>query len=505
MEIELGRVIRGAVRWLWLILLTTLIGGVLAYGLTSRQEATYSATATLLVNPQQVTGAVENQALQASQTQAQTYVRLVESEPVLDRVIEELNLPYTPSALAEKIDASVVLDTQLIDVSVSNSSPEDAALIANAVAAQFRAHVTELRTGQLEENLSQLEEEISSLQERLTEINAELSALDVDTNAGNEEIQQQISQLEEERMRVQQTLADLAASVRSLDQALVLTPSPMEVADEARPAREPESPKPLLMTALGLFLGFLIGVALATLLEFMDDKIRPDADVEELTGSRVLVTIPAIRHSEAGRPLALSRAEDPETEAIRTLRTRLGSVATKGGRSAIVFASAGGATRVSEVVANLGVVMAHGGLRTLILDANMREPRQHALFGIANDGGLSSAPPTDTDSAMRPSPQSICDRLSIIPAGEGTGSAAELLGSSAFASFLQEARRQADVVLVDVPAALAYSDALSVASVSDGVVLVGRYGSTTREDLALLAETLHADGIPLLGVVMETG
>jgi capsular polysaccharide biosynthesis protein/Mrp family chromosome partitioning ATPase len=502
MEIELRQVVPAAVRWGWLILLVALISGALAYAMTSRQTATYSATTTLLVNPQQVTGTADSGSLQASRSQAETYVRLVASRPVLDRVITDLSLPHPPAQLANKIEARVVMNTQLIEISVSDASPQEAARIANSVAAQFEAQVEDLTTGRLQENLSRLQQESASLQTRQAEIDAELPNLDTEANADDSAIQARIRDLGNERTRTQETLADLDSSIRAINQQLATTTSPVEVADEAQAAREPDSPKPMLMTALGLFLGLLVGAGLAAALEIMDKKIRPETDVEELTESRLLVTIPDVPSSAVGQPLVASHPDGASAEAIRMLRTRLGVIANSRSHSAIVFASAGGTDSTSEIVAKLGVVMAQAGMRMVIVDANLREPRQHRIFGIANDGGLASALSSGSDPVPGIDAATVAPRLSVLTAGSADGHAAEMVASAAFTSLIGAVRQEANVVLIDAPSAVESSDALTMASTADGVVLVARYGSTRRDDLARLAETIHQDGLCLIGVVM---
>jgi capsular polysaccharide biosynthesis protein/Mrp family chromosome partitioning ATPase len=499
MEPDLRQFVRAALRWSWLILLSTLALGAAAYVLTSGQTATYSATTTILVNPQQVSGTTENAVLQASRSQAETFVRLVESGPVLDRVIDDLDLAYSRGELAEKIEAQVIMDTQLIEVSVSDPSAEDAARIANSVATQFEAQVEELTIGRLQENLAQLREEASSLEARQAEIDAELAELDTEGNADEAAIEE----LRTERVRTQETLADIDASIRSINSSLATTTSPVEVADEASAAREPDSPRPKLMTALGLFLGLLVGVGVAAVFEFTDKKIRPETDVEELTESRLLTTIPEPRRAPSGQPFVVSQSDSASSEAIRKLRTRLGVVANTESHNAIVFAGAGGTSLSSEIVASLGVVMAQAGLRTVVVDANFRHPQQHTIFGIANDDGLASALSSVEGEPRRIDATIVAPRLSVVSAGTVNGHPGEMLSSPAFASLLGTICQEANVVLIDAPPALDASDALSMAAVADGVVFVARYGSTTRDNLEQLAETMHQDGIRLIGVVMS--
>lgn len=500
MEIELRQVIRAAIRWAWLIALTTVLAGVVAFMLTKGQTATYSATTTLLVNPQQVTSSTDNSQLQASRSQADTYVRLVESGPVLDRVVKELNLPITSSELANKVEATTVINTQLIEITVKDPSPKQAALIANSVANAFEQRVDDLTTGRLEANLKQASSESSALRARMAEIDAKLADLDTDANRNNADIQTQISALKEERSRAQETTADLDATIRSINSSLATTTSPVAVADEAQAAREPDSPKPALMTALGLFLGFLIGCGLAALLQLTDRKVRPETDVEALTGTRLLTIVPQARKPASSRePVLVAAPDSPAAEAVRLLRTHLQGFVEAHPHGTLALAYAGEGTQGADLLANMGIALAQSGTSTLLVDADIRTPHLHQLFASENGPGLAAVL---TGGAENGGGTDIARNLCLVSAGTTTDHPAGLVSSSSFARAMRDLSSRADFTLISAPPALAYSDALSIASVADGVLLVGRYGETSRDDLAALATTIREDGMTLVGVVM---
>lgn len=503
MEIELRQVLRAVIRWGWLIALTTVLAGGLAFALTHVQSATYSATTTLLVNPQQVTSTTDSSALQASRSQADTYVRLVDSGPVIDRVREELNLSLTRDELRKKIDAVTVMNTQLIEITVKDPSAEEAARIANTTAAAFQSQVEDLTTGPLQDNLDQATTESASLQSRVKAIDAELVLLDTEANRDNAEIQQQIEALREERTRAQETIVDLSSTIRSINQALATTTSSVEVADEARAAREPDSPKPLLMTALGLFLGFLVGSGLAAVLEMSDRKVRPETDIEELTGARLLGVVSMDRKSPGtGQPVLRAKPDSIAAEAIRLLRTHLQGFVDAHPNGVLAMAHTGAGAPASDVLASLGVALAQSGTSTLLLDADLRNPVLHDVFGVANDSGIATV--TGDGAALGGSVE-VAPGLELVTAGIAKGHPAEVVSSAAFMDAVRQLSGTSDFTLVNTPSALAYSDAMSIAALANGVLIVGRYGETSRDDLAALAATIREDGMTLVGVVMIRG
>lgn len=490
MEIDLRQVVRALMRWGWTIVLLVMLGGVAGFGLASLQTPTYSATTSLLVTTPLSSTLIDGG------SRAETYRSLVESGPVLDRVILELGLSDDRRELSERIETTVVMNTQLIEITAKDSSPERAAEIANSTARNFESQVATLTVGQLEQTLSELQAQSDTLTARLEEIDAQITELDTDANADNSEVQSQLNTLQSERLRIAQTVADLDSSIRSINEQLVTSTTPVAVADEAMVPEEPDSPRPLLIGTLGAFLGGLIGLGLVAVLEFMDTGLRRGDDVEELLGARVLASVPA----ESGAGLAaIERPDSATTEAVRMLRSHLAAQVARGGRSALVFTSARGEAPVSDIVGNLGVLMAQSGIRTLIMDADLRDPQQHRLFGLQNEAGLSSL--LAGDGTASPMATNV-PNLRLLNAGAGAENPSELISSARFASLLQGVRAEADVVLIDTPGMLAHSDALSAAAIADGVVLVAREGTSDRGDLQQAVSIIEDDGLQLIGLVI---
>lgn len=190
MEIDLRQVVRALMRWGWTIVLLVVLGGVAGFGLASLQTPTYSATTSLLVTPPLSSTLID------SGSRAETYRSLVESGPVLDQVILELGLSDDRRELSERIETTVVMNTQIIEITAKDSSPERAAEIANSTARNFESQVAALTIGQLEQTLSELQAQSDTLTARLEEIDAQITELDTDANADNSEVQSQLNTLQ---------------------------------------------------------------------------------------------------------------------------------------------------------------------------------------------------------------------------------------------------------------------------------------------------------------------
>lgn len=503
MEIDFRHMIRVVLRRAWLVALVAVLAGVAAYILISTQPAQYAATAQVLVNPVQSAGTPDFNEIQASRAQAQTYRLLATSAPVLDRTIEALGLEYDRDELSENVTATVIPETQIIEIRVEDSSADGAAEIANAIGEQFVAYVGGMKVSRLEEQRSQLQDEASSLQTRRQELAKQIADLDTEANTSNGEAQAQLAELKDEQFRADETLADLAASIRTLNRDIATSTTPIEVSDPAEVPDQPFAPRVMFTTVLGLFLGLLLGVGLAAVLEFLDTTIRADSNIPALTGAPLLASIGEATASSdgLGRLFALGPSGTQPTEAIRLLRTNLDFAGLLAPARTIAVSAPDDDAGASTVAANLGIAVAQAGRRTLIIDADLRRPAQHLLFGVENREGIADLLAGEGNDWARFAQSTQVGGLRVLTSGSPPENPADVLGSRRFAEVLAGIAAEVDAVIIDTPPLLGVSDALEVTAHADGVVLVMRPGVTKRERLEAAALALHNGGIRLLGVV----
>jgi len=157
----------------------------------------------------------------------------------------------------------------------------------------------------------------------------------------------------------------------------------------------------------------------------------------------------------------------------------------------------------SYLAANLAVVFSQLGERTILIDADMRNPRQHALFGLDNRAGLSTflAGRAGTDVIA---PIAQLNGLCVLPAGPVPPNPQELLGRPIFHKFLTELDKQFDVVILDTPAGKNSADAQTIASRACGALMVVRKDRTPIRAARALADYLVGSGAALMGAVLNT-
>jgi len=193
----------------------------------------------------------------------------------------------------------------------------------------------------------------------------------------------------------------------------------------------------------------------------------------------------------------------PQVEALRALRSQLMLrwFTGEAGRKSLAVASPGRGEGRSWLVANLAVVFSQLGERTLVIDADLRNPRQHALFKLENRSGLSHILSNRGEVNAVQRIGSFRD-LSVLPAGPIPPNPQELLGRSLFARFLEEVGHEFDVVIIDTPAAAECADAHGVAVNSGGALLLARKHETSFTDLAALSDDLRGVGVRVVGSVL---
>jgi capsular exopolysaccharide synthesis family protein len=188
----------------------------------------------------------------------------------------------------------------------------------------------------------------------------------------------------------------------------------------------------------------------------------------------------------------------PASEAYRTARANLQFLGTMDGVKTIVVTGAERGDGKTSTTANLAVTLAQSGKRVVAISCDLRKPRLHAFFGLQNAPGLAeflAGRASLGEVARRAEPRS----LRVIATGTIPSDPAELLGSEAMISLLRDLREVADFVLLDTPPVLAVSDALILAGIADGVVVVADAGSTTRPALALTRQQLDQVGSRIVG------
>ena len=213
---------------------------------------------------------------------------------------------------------------------------------------------------------------------------------------------------------------------------------------------------------------------------------------------------PYLQPGQSEYPPELVAAYQPFSEQVETLRAVRSQLLLRwfaGGRKALVVASVNSGEGASFFSANLAVLFAQLDRRTLLIDANLRRPRQHEIFNLKSKRGLSDMLAGREDASSDVAVDFL-PSLSLLPAGTIPPNPQELVSRVAFGEWTQNFARRFDIVLIDVAALSTAADALAIAAKVGGVLLVTRKNVTRIADINAASVQLDRIGVEVVGSVL---
>lgn len=286
----------------------------------------------------------------------------------------------------------------------------------------------------------------------------------------------------------------------------------IQILEHAVPPEAPVSPVLPLNLAVGLLLGLGLGAGIMVLKDSLDTTIKREEDIAQFTDKPILATLPKldpgvlrgleVLGESAADTITHAAPRSAYAEGIKTLRTNLTFMSPDRPPALMLVTSPGPSEGKTITSVNTAIAMAQSGLRTLIIDADLRRPRLHKALGMSNQIGLSSLVRGDValEGVVQ---QTAIENLEMIACGEVPPNPSELLQSRRFDELVEELRQKYDRVIFDSPPLGAVSDALILSRVVDGALLVVKYARTRKEMLGRSLEQLHGIGAPLMGIVLN--
>lgn len=355
-----------------------------------------------------------------------------------------------------------------------------------------------------------LEARIDVLSERLEEYDAELRTIPEQT--------MELAQLERSRSYAERMYQFV---VEQLQETRIQEESQIGYANSITRATvptQPVSPDTRRNLMLGFMLGLLAGMGIALVRDRLDHRMyKPDQVRKQ--GYRLLGVVPnftsAVKERLDGEEevqrgnyrLASSLvanviSESAAAEAYRYVRTTLQFGRPDDAIETLLVTSPGAGDGKSVTAANLALVMAQAGHRTLLIDADLKRPCVHRLFGMQRAPGLTDLLEEEGEPTDRLHRIPI-DGLQVLTAGQLVPNPAELLGTAPFRKLLRVVQREFDLVVIDSPPVLAATDAVLLSTQVDGTMLVARAGVTTHSELEYAMHMLDEVGASVLGTLFN--
>lgn len=387
--------------------------------------------------------------------------------------------------------------------------------------------------GERHANIGRLEARLEALESRLRSYQSSMANIPEQSMA--------LTQLERSRLRAEQMYQNIAEQLQAARIAEGAEPGYAQLISAAQVpdiSVYPDSRRDLI---LGAFFGLLLGLMLAVVRDKLDNRIYQTEQLRQ-KGLKEIGVIPdmkpLIKEDYSGNAflehngqhfstslISLLNPISATSEAYRYLRTNIQFGLSEKLVQTLLISSPGVSEGKSTTAANLAIVMAQAGRRTLLVDADLRRPQLHRMFGLRRESGLIEL--LSNGSYFDPvSWKTYIDNLFVLTAGSpvvrtGDGArsgekgdalarkesfivnSSELLGSEQMQEVLAAMRETFDIIIIDTPPVLAATDAALLASQSDATLIIARAGVTKESELGFTVEALEDVGATVIGILLN--
>lgn len=481
-------------KW-WFLVLMALIFLALGFAYSQTTDPVYRTTATILI------GGDTNQNLgdlRANEVRAQTYAQLISQREVLEETLDTLNLNSGLGRLRSHLTVLPVPNTQLVRITVEWSSAQTAAILANTIARTFIRQYADLQSANYAQLRDELGRQLDSLDQTIQETDQAILALHDSTDPAD--IAER-NRLEGIQAQYRQSFATIFQSYEQVRLSEFSSTSNIVLSEEALAPGAPIWPRMELILILSTAAGLSLAAVILLFQDYLDDSIKNADFIQNRLGLPVIAQIGHFQAQE--QPLVtFYQPRSPSAEAFRNMRMNLKYLAVDHQLKTILVTSANEAEGKSTVAANLAIVLARGGQKTVLIDGDLRLPKVNRLFNLSNHRGFSELfidDGLDFEAVVHPSEVA---GLSVITSGALPPNPSELLDTNRAREIVARLKEKTDVVVIDSPPLLAVTDAVALSQYVDGVILMVRVASTKAAMLQTAVERLRRVDANLLGVLM---
>jgi capsular exopolysaccharide synthesis family protein len=316
----------------------------------------------------------------------------------------------------------------------------------------------------------------------------------------------QYARLKGKSDRIQSLYDSLLATLETLDVNKDISPESVTIYEPASDALPDKTLAKIRLTIAGV-IGLVLGLVMLLLLDRLDDRLNSFMELEELFDEEVLGQIPHERKPAHGGMLPFVQADDqrhPFIESYRNLRSSLLYMAQTGTRPhTLLVTSSVPSDGKSLTAANLGITLAMGGARVLLVDADLRKGTLAGRFNIEADTGLTEVllQGLDWRSLVKETPVA---NLRLLPRGATTQRSSEFFIGPVMEKFLLESNNEYDYVIIDTAPVMAADDVTSLAPLVDGVIFVIRAEFTSARVARAALDMLYQRKARVLGLVFNS-
>jgi len=490
-ELDLRAFLHIIRRRLWVLILVPLVVTGAAVASATIKTPQYRSSAELLLVRTQAeaifdplqSSFVDPKRLLANQ------IRVIKSQDVTGLATKALGFDAKVAATAS--DTEDVITLRAVD-----EDPKRAAAIVNAYA---QAYLEYRRSSGTSENVTaqtELRRQVTVAEDRINALDA-AAARPADRAAQADERQALDTQLAGSRTQLLQLEA--AANVEQGGAQLLAT---------GRVPGRPFEPNPRRSGALGVAVGLMLGLGVALLLDYLDNRIRTKDDLAGAGDGKLPVVgmVPILAGWRNRASTHIASLEEPSSaaaEAYRALRTSIQFLGLDRSLRTLQVTSATSSEGKTTTLVNLAVALARADQRVVVVDCDLRRPRVHEFFDLDPEVGFTSVLVGDV--ALSAALQQVPDvqGLRVLAAGPIPPNPSELLSGPRTTEILAILAADADVVLIDSPPVLPVSDAAALCRQVDGTLVVANANTTRKKQLTRALEQLHQVEAVVVGLVLN--
>jgi capsular exopolysaccharide synthesis family protein len=369
-----------------------------------------------------------------------------------------------------------------------------------------RKHISE----EIARTKATVRNKVETLRRRESQLKRELEsikndAIDLDT------VGVEYSQLRDNADNLKKLYESVLGRSEELDINSMYESKIVELFEDSEVPGAPVSPNVPLVIVIGLVVGLALGVGVIVLIDVLDNTVRSEEHVLRYTSKPILAMLPKV-DEEVFKEIPTAAASldrishiaprSSFAEGIKTLRTNLMFMAPDNPPRLLLVTSPGPGEGKTMCSTNMAIALAQSGLRTLLVDTDLRRPRVHKAMSCPNKVGLIDV--ITGQSSIEDAVQTTeIENLFVLPCGAAPPNPAELLHTTRFRQIVRDLEGKYDRVIFDSPPLGAVSDALVLGHMVDAVLLILKFGQTRRELLRRSIEQLETVGAPFMGCVLN--
>jgi len=493
---DINAYIKPLLKWWRLLVVVTGLAAISSYVSVLFQPEVYVSRTTLMIGRTILDPNPDSGQIFIASQLASIYADMAKREPVQAATKKSLGITWLPG-----YQVGVVPNTQLIEITVTDTSPQRAQIIANEIANQLMLQSPALSSNSeadqrqqfIKQQLSSLQQQIQDTQNKIDELQATLGTL---TSAS--QIDRTNTEIDDLTIKLN-NLRDSYAGMLANSQEGALN-----ILSVFEPANLPTSPigsNGILIVILASMIGFILAGGAAYLIEYLDRTIKTTSDVERIFHFPVIGYMTQMAEDGKNATYVSEHPSSVVAESFRLLQSNLEFFQAYNSAKTILVTSPGQGNGKTTIAVNLALSMTISQNKVILVDADLRRPAVHAALDISKAPGLSEI--IRNKSTVAGAVRTVSnDKIDVITIGNVPPNVTEIAGSKRISAILDGLKDEYETIIVDAPP-LVISDAYTLASKVDGVILVMEPGQTREEQAMVIKEQFVRAGAKLIGVVFN--